>query len=120
MEQGGLDHGIPLRVECHGCDGRPVPGLTTPASRIAFASFLVERVTASKQRLVLTCMTLCRRDVADAAVVVLVVVPVHEAGGPLASGIEVGKALGRNAGRYLAVRNRASTKGLSSLTRGRE
>jgi hypothetical protein len=46
-------------------------------------------------------MALSRRDVADAAVTVLVVVPVHEAGGPLPGGIEVGKALGRERGSIL-------------------
>src|SRR3954463_6477058 len=80
LDQGGLDHGVPLRVECHGRDRRPVPGLTAPASRIALASVLIKRMAASKQRPVLSGMALCRRNVADAAVMVLVVVPVHEAG----------------------------------------
>src|SRR3954471_9453098 len=80
LEQGGLDHGIPLRVECHGCDRRPVPGLTAPASRIAFASLLIECMAVTKQCAIQTCMALSGRDVADAAVMVLVVVPVHEAG----------------------------------------
>src|SRR3954471_8753990 len=101
LDQRGLDHGIPLRVECHGCDWRPVPGLAAPASWIALASFLVERVAASKQRPVLSGMALSGRDVTDAAVMVLVVVPVHEAGGPLASGIEVSEALGRERGTIL-------------------
>src|SRR5215218_744014 len=47
-------------------------------------------------------MALCRRDVADAAVMVLVVVPVHEAGGPLPGGIEVSKALERERGAILS------------------
>jgi hypothetical protein len=46
-------------------------------------------------------MALGRRDVADAAVMVLVVVPVHEAGGPLPGGIEISKALGRERGAIL-------------------
>ena len=101
LDQGGLDHGIPLWVECHGCDRCPVAGLTAPASRIARASFLIERVTASKQRAILPGMSFSRRDVADAAVMVLVVVPVHEAGGPLPGGIEISEALGWKGGTVL-------------------
>src|SRR3954468_10003774 len=83
IDQSGLDHRIPLWVECHGGHGRPIAGLAAPAPWVARASLLIERVAASKQRPVLSGMTLCRRDVADAAVPMLMVVPVHEVCGPL-------------------------------------
>src|SRR3954468_19771982 len=78
LDQGSLDHGIPLGVECHGCDRCPVPGLTAPAPRIARASLLIECMAVGEQRPVLSGMALSRCDIADAAVMVLVVVPVHE------------------------------------------
>jgi hypothetical protein len=40
-------------------------------------------------------VSLCRADVADAAVAVVDVVPVHEVGGPGSGGIQIGKARGR-------------------------
>ena len=101
LEQSGLDHGIPLWVERHGCHRRPVPGLTAPASRIALARLLIESVAASEQRAILPGMSLSWRDVLNAAVMVLVVVPVHEGRGPLPSGIEISETLGRERGPIL-------------------
>jgi hypothetical protein len=63
-------------------------------------------------------MTRRRRDRADTAMTVLVVVPGHEVRGPLPGGAAINEALGRECGAI--VPNRASMKGLSSLTRGRE
>jgi hypothetical protein len=84
------------------------------------ASPRVQRVAGFVDGPILTGMALRRADVADAAVPVLMVVPMHEASRPTASLVEIGEALDGNSGRYLAVRNRLSTKALSSLTRGRE
>src|SRR5918912_2327622 len=101
LGQGGLDHRIPLGVECHGGHWRPVAGLTAPASRIARAGLLIERMAAGEQRTILPGMALCRRDVADGTVMVLMVVPVHEGRGPLPGGIEVSEASGREGGAIL-------------------
>src|SRR5918911_3706585 len=101
LEQGGLDHGIPLWVECHSCDRRPVPGLTTPASRVVRARLLIECVAASEQRAILPSMALSRGDIADATVMMRMVVPVHERRGPLPGSIEVSEALGREGGAIL-------------------
>ena len=46
-------------------------------------------------------MTLARRDVADAAVSVRIVVPTHEFSCPGAGGVEVDEALGRELGTVL-------------------
>lgn len=51
-------------------------------------------MTGRQNRMIVPGMTLCRTDVADAAVPVLVVVPVHELSGRGANLVEVGKALG--------------------------
>ena len=61
-------------------------------------------------------MALGRGDVANAAMPVIVVVPMHELARPLARGVQIREA----SSPYFAVRNRLSTKALSSLTRGRE
>src|SRR4051794_30375697 len=84
VDQSGLDHGILLWVECHGGHGRPIAGLAAPAPWVALAGLLIEHVTTSQQRPVLSDMALCRRDVANAAVTVLVVVPMREVRGPTA------------------------------------
>src|SRR5215210_2163950 len=57
-------------------------------------------------------MALSGRDVADAAVMVLMVVPVHEAGGPLPGGIEVSKALGRERGAILGGAEQGFNEGI--------
>lgn len=46
-----------------------------------------------KDRDVVAFMALCRADVADAAVPVIVVVPMHELARPLARGAQIRKAL---------------------------
>ena len=120
LGQGGPDHGIPLWVECHGRNWRPVPGLTAPASRIALSRLLIECMAVIKQCAIPPDMALSGRDVANAAVMVLVVVPVHEAGGPLPGGIEVSKAFGRERGAILGGAEEGFDEGLSSLTGGRE
>lgn len=55
----------------------------------------LECMTAIKQGGIAHGVALSRGDVANAAVMVLVAVPVHEATCPLPCGIEVSEALGR-------------------------
>jgi hypothetical protein len=64
----------------HRCDRCPVPGLTAPAPRIALARLLIERAAAGEQCAILPGMALSRRDIADAAVMVLVVIYSSAAG----------------------------------------
>ena len=47
-------------------------------------------------------------DVADAAVAMLVVVPLDEPHRPLPGSVQIGEPLSGNSGRYFAVRNSAS------------
>ena len=63
-------------------------------------------------------MALCGCHVVDAAVAVLVVLPAHEIGRPLAGLLQVVKPQDGNSGRYLRIR--LSTKGLSKLACGCE
>ena len=51
------------------------------------ACVLVDRVASGEHAAILSGMTLRRGDVADAAVAVLVIVPVHEAHRPLSGGV---------------------------------
>src|SRR5271166_4220646 len=85
-----LDDSVAFRVEGHHGDRRPVAGLSTPAPRVALPRPLIDRMAGGEQGAILASMTLPRGNVADAAVPVLVVVPVHEARGPLPGGAEVG------------------------------
>ncbi len=54
----------------------------------------VQRVPGIQDGAVMTVVTLCRTDVADPAVAVVVVVPTHEASGPGACRIEIDEAFG--------------------------
>jgi hypothetical protein len=69
----------------------PVAGLPAPALRVALPSILVDRVAGGEQGAILPRMTLCRGDIADAAVPVLVVVPPNEPHRPLPGGVEIGE-----------------------------
>jgi hypothetical protein len=84
------DDSVAFWIECDGGDRRPVAGLPTPAPRVAFPRPLGDRVASGERGSVLTGMTLCRSNIADPAVRVLVVVPPHEAHRPLPCGIGVG------------------------------
>jgi hypothetical protein len=72
-------------------------------------------VASVEHAAILSSMTLRRGDVANTTVPMFMVVPLHEARAPFSGGLQIG-----NSGRYFAVRNSASAKALSSLTRGRE
>jgi len=116
-----LDHDIALGIEGHGADVRPVACGARPPRRLALSGLEVDRVARGQDGFVLSCMALLRADIANTAVAMLDVVPMHEGGRPTACGGLVGKAIDRELGaRYLAVRNSDSTNALSSLTRGRE
>ena len=64
--------------------------------------------------------TLLGADIADDAVAMIGVVPTHELSGPGTGGLQASKPCDGNPGRYLAVRNSASERALSSLARGHE
>ena len=71
-----VDDGIALGIERDGPGRRPVTRLARPAGRMTLAGGLVELVPRGEDCDVFTSMSLSRRDVADAAVSMLVVVPV--------------------------------------------
>jgi hypothetical protein len=108
-----------LRIEGDGANRCPVAGPPTPALWIARARCLVDRVAGSQHPVILSGVALCRGDVANAAMPVVVVVPMDKTNSPPPGRFRSTKPLSGNSGRYLAVRNNASTKALSSLTRGR-
>ena len=68
-----------LWIEGDGGDRPPVSGRTSPAPRVALSCRLVERMTRRQYATILAGMTLPGRDIANAAVVMLFVVPVDEA-----------------------------------------
>src|SRR5215213_7624294 len=74
---------VALGVEGDGADRRPVAGQPAPAVRIGLARLPVRRMTGGQDGAVSAGMALRRGDVADAAMAVLEVVPVHEPGRPL-------------------------------------
>src|SRR3954462_375261 len=80
---------VALWVECDDSDRCPVAGLPTPALRIALTGSLIDCVPLRKQRSIVPSMTLSRCDIADPAMPVLMIVPVHEATGPLPRGSEI-------------------------------
>src|SRR5256885_17253803 len=88
------DDRVAFGVERHGCDGRPVARGTGPASRVELTSAGVQRMPRGQDRVVLARVALRRAHVADAAVPMIVVVPMHEPGGPGSGLVEIGEALG--------------------------
>jgi len=85
----------PVGIEIHGMDSIPVAGLPAPAPRLSSLGLFVQRLALSQQRLVQAGMALRRRDKADGAVAVFVVVPLHEIGHPVPGCRQVGKGLQR-------------------------
>ena len=65
-----------FRVEPHGRDRSPVPCPAAPAGRVPAASRAVDLGAVREDRDVVATVALARRDEADAAVLVVVVVPV--------------------------------------------
>ena len=81
---------VTLRVQRDRGHRRPVPGWPAPAPRIALARGLVDGMAGAEQAAILTGMALCRGDVADGAVPMLVIVPVDEPRGPGPGRLQVG------------------------------
>jgi hypothetical protein len=67
-------------------------------------------VLHSKQRAIMPTMMLCRSDIADAAVAVLIITSVQEAAGPLPRNSQIGETLLRECRARLAVPDGAVTK----------
>src|SRR3954465_2615176 len=85
---------VALGIEGDGADRGPVAGRAAPAPRIGLARLLVQGMAGGEDGAVSAGMALRRGDVADAAVM-MVVVPEHEGSGPLPRFGEVGKAPAR-------------------------
>ena len=81
---------VPFRVERDGPDRCPVPCLPGPARRVTFAGLKIGLVPCRQDRMVFPGMPLGGGDVAQAAVAVLDVVPVHEVLSPLAGFVQAG------------------------------
>ena len=91
----GVDDGVAFRVEGDGVERRPVARVARPSCRVRLPCSAVQRMTGIEDVLVLADVALRRADVTDAAVTMLDVVPMHEAGRPGACGVEIGEAPGR-------------------------
>ena len=69
-------------------------------------------MASGKDRLILAGVALCRSDVADAAVAVRVVVPMHEVRRPGARLLKIGKAPGRKLRAILGVAEQGLDEGV--------
>lgn len=81
-------------------DGRPIPRMTCPASPMELLYLGVQGLSGSHNGQVFTVMTLLRRHVADATLLVRQVVPVHKRSTQLARRLQRLETLARNSGRY--------------------
>jgi hypothetical protein len=95
------DDDVAFWIESDGGDRCPVAGLATPAPRVSFLRVLVDRVAGGEHGSILAGMTLCWRDIADSAVSMLVVIPLHETQSPLPCGLQIDEALQRELGTIL-------------------
>ncbi len=86
-------HCVELGIEGDYGDRIQVSGAPLPAPRGSCPGVLVERMASLQNGAVLTGMSLCRADVADVAVAVSVVVPLHKRARPRARLIEIREAL---------------------------
>ena len=77
-------------------------------------------MASAQQAAILAGMALPRRDIADAAVPMRVVVPLHEARRPLPGGSQIGEPFERELRSILGGAEQRLGEGMSSLTRGRE
>ena len=94
LDQCRLHDGIAFWIEGDGGDLCPVTGLAGPAPWVVGPHLLIERVAGGEHGAILPGMALRRRDVTDAAVAVVMIVPLDEACGPLPGGVEIGEAAG--------------------------
>lgn len=114
------DHGVALGIEGDDGDRTPVSGVPRPAARGSCPRMLIEGMASLQDGVVLAGMSLCRADVADATVPVIVVVPTDEPARPLAGVLDIREALCRELRPVLRRAEQRLDEGLSSLTRGRE
>lgn len=84
---------LPLGVERHGTDGRPVARLTAPTGGVGLPGRLIDGMALGQHLGILPSMPLCRCHQADPAVAMLVVVPLHEAGHPLAGVVDASEPI---------------------------
>ena len=87
-----------IGVQMHDMYALPVARGAFPAQRITLPGALVKRCTAIQDALIKICMTLGRRHKPDRAVTMLVVVPLHQFGDPVAGrsqGVERFERIGR-------------------------
>ena len=89
-----LDDGVAFWVERDRADWIPVASRTRPASRVLLPGPKVHRMASGQDLVIFAGVALCRRDVADAAVAVRVVGPMHETRRPGARPLKIGKAPG--------------------------
>src|SRR4051812_39679628 len=89
---------VSLWVEGDDRDRRPVAGRSAPAPGIALPRPLIQGMARREHGSILAGMALGWGDVADAAVPVLVVEPVHELHRPVSRRLQVGKPLAREFG----------------------
>ena len=89
------DYCVALGIEGDDGDRVPVSGVPRRAPRGSRPCLLVERMASLQDGAVLTGMPVCRADVADATVAVIVVVPTDERTRPRAGLLEVREALHR-------------------------
>ena len=90
-----LNDRVFLWIEGHRANRRPVAGFAAPASWVGRACPQVKFVTARQQPAVFPGMALCRTDVTDPAVAMIVVVSTDKTHGPIPCRIEIGETLGR-------------------------
>ena len=107
-----FDHRIALRVERDGADRLPVACMPTPARRVSLPGAFVHLVSG-RQDLVVMLFVSCRRaHVANAAVQVRVVVPVHELRRPVLRRLQISKAARRELGPVLGRAEQRLDKGV--------
>ena len=75
--QSRFDDRVALRVERDRRNRCPVARLARPARRVLLPGLLVQRMACTENGVVFTVVALGRADVLDAAVAVIVVVPMH-------------------------------------------
>lgn len=107
-----VDYLIALWVEPDGAHGLPVARVSTPARRVALAGALVDLMPGRQDRVIAAFMPRGRADIADAAVQMLMVVPMHELRRPVARGLHVCKAARRELGAVLGSAQQRFDKGV--------
>ena len=115
-----LNVSVALRIERDNAGRRPVTRGPTPASRVAFPRTLIDRVAGFEQMAIPAGMTLCRGNIADAAVPVLMVVPLHELHCPLSGSHQIGEPLEGELGTIFRSSEQRLGEGVVIATRGRE